>query len=232
MKHVVDEAAGWVSTGLPPLDSETLAPIRQLLAELQAKLGALPGHLSASEAARAVSEAAASASAALESALRAVPGAGGAGAAASDAARSASAAFGEAVKSLPGVGGDLAGDVGAAVGAVGAALAKAQTEGIGGYDLGTLALISAVVAVAAACSVPKNGLDPSRDLAGGGDALPEDWDPLAVAEYFQHRPVFVANRAATVAYAAAQFGAALLLDMAQGMLSEVSCSNQAFYWAF
>lgn len=98
-------------------------------------------------------------------------------------------------------------------------LQQLPEHGMSGYDFPTLCLVAAGAIAATAASVPGQGA-----VAGAGgvddisDDLTHEYDPEAVARYFQRRPILVMQRSLQLAMEVANFGLSLLGDMWTGRL--------------
>ena len=84
--------------------------------------------------------------------------------------------------------------------------------GIGGYNVSTIALISAAVTIAMIGSLP----NANWGLPDPKDTLPWEWNANGVASYWSRRPVAVARRSVAVTLAGVTVGVGLLLDRAAG----------------
>lgn len=87
----------------------------------------------------------------------------------------------------------------------------AVTDGVGGYQLSTLAMVASGVLVGVAASVPKEGYE--GPCPSEGPELSHEYDPAILDQYFAQRPIMVAQRAAQVAKEASVWGSALLMDI-------------------
>jgi aarF domain-containing kinase len=107
-----------------------------------------------------------------------------------------------------------------------AALAALPETGAGGLDFPTLCLVAAGALAAVAASVPPAGHEAAAPAASG-QRLSYEYDPAAVAAYFERRPVAVAVRAGELAREAAAFGLALAADAAAGRLGANEAARAA-----
>lgn len=93
------------------------------------------------------------------------------------------------------------------------ALLLLPEQGMGGYDLPTLCLITAGTVAATAASAMSQEAFTAADADDVSDQLSYDYDADAVAAYFKRRPVLVAQRSVQLAMELTKFGLALLTDM-------------------
>ncbi|MEW5303771.1 MAG: hypothetical protein WDW36_006430 [Sanguina aurantia] len=110
-----------------------------------------------------------------------------------------------------------------AVAALQAELSILQVTGVGGYSLGTLALVIAGVAALVKLSTPADsyaGNPADADFPPPSDTLSHDYDPEQMAEYFRRRPVEVLTRASTLLKEITAFGLPLLVDLWTGKVQE------------